>query len=119
MIHVSPNNAIPKYLSIDYELIQQVMKKTEQILLGIFGVFAAGVLAGTLYAPDKGERLRKRILRKGRWFLHSASDTFAEAKEKLEDIKDGLKDKIEKISGEMDRLSSCQTQKYRFPKERQ
>ena len=119
MIDVSPNNPVPKYLSIDYELIQQVMKKTEQILLGIFGVFAAGVLAGTLYAPDKGERIRKRILRKGRWFLHSASDTFAEAKEKLEDIKDGLKDNIEKITDEMDRLSCCQTQKYRFPKERQ
>ena len=83
------------------------MKNTGKILMGLTGLFATGVLIGALYAPDKGERTRRRIARKGRWFLHSANDTVEEGKDMLEEIKDRMKDNLEKINDEMERLAYC------------
>lgn len=83
------------------------MTKTGKILIGLAGIFAAGVVTGALYAPDKGERTRRRIMSKGNWFLHSAGDAMAEGKDTVDEIRDRLKDNLEQIKNEMDRLSQC------------
>lgn len=83
------------------------MKNAGKILIGLAGLFAAGAVIGVLYAPDKGERTRRRITRKSRWFLHSAADAIEEGKDNLQALRDRVKDDLEKVEEELNRLSSC------------
>jgi gas vesicle protein len=55
----------------------------------LFIGFAAGLLVGVLFAPDKGTETRERIARRGR-----------ELKEKFNDIVDSLSDKFDSMQGE-------------------
>lgn len=86
-----------------------VMNKASKIMIGLAGVFAAGAILGTLYAPDKGERTRRKIARKGRWLLHTANDTIEEGKDTLQEIRDRLKDNLEMINDEVSCLSRFQS----------
>jgi len=83
------------------------MKTTGKILIGLAGIFAAGAVIGALYAPDKGERTRHRITRRGRRLIRLAGDTLEEGKDKVEAIRDQLKDSLEQIKYDVDRLSGC------------
>lgn len=87
------------------------MKRSETVLLGIAGIFAAGVVVGALFAPNKGERTRRYIARKGRRFFHSANDAWADGKDKLEEIRDRLKDELQRINEEVEDLAHCQSRK--------
>lgn len=83
------------------------MNKTAKIFIGLAGLFAAGAVLGALYAPDKGERTRRRIVRKGRRVYHSVNDTIEESRDALEEIRDRLKDNLERVNDEVERLSKC------------
>ncbi|MFT5243823.1 MAG: gas vesicle protein [Psychroserpens sp.] len=39
--------------------------KTDKVILGVLGGLAAGAILGILFAPEKGERTRKKIKNKG------------------------------------------------------
>jgi gas vesicle protein len=39
--------------------------KTDKVILGVLGGLAAGAILGILFAPEKGERTRKKIKTKG------------------------------------------------------
>lgn len=39
--------------------------KTDKVILGVLGGLAAGAVLGILFAPDKGEKTRKKIKSKG------------------------------------------------------
>ena len=61
--------------------------KSDKIILGVLGGVAVGALLGVLFAPDKGEKTRKKIA------------------DKSVDYTDELKEKIETVLGSI-------TQKY-------
>jgi gas vesicle protein len=81
--------------------------KNKTKAIGLIAVFAAGAVLGILYAPDKGERTRRRIVRNGRRLFFQASDALEEGKDTLDEIKDRLNESLEKIQDEIDGLSSC------------
>lgn len=84
-----------------------VMKNTGKILVGLSAIFATGIIVGALYAPDKGERTRRRITRKGRSVFNTARDTYEEGQDAVLEIRDNLKEKIEQMNDEIDRLQRC------------
>lgn len=53
---------------------------------------ALGVTIGILYAPDKGERTRKKIVKKSKDFKDAVTDRLEDLVESAEEIVDELKD---------------------------
>lgn len=81
------------------------MGKSLRALLGVASLFAAGAIVGMLYAPDKGERTRRRIVRKSKGLYNSVSDTIEENKDALEELRDRLKENLEIVNEEMDKFA--------------
>jgi gas vesicle protein len=64
--------------------------KRGTIILGIVGGVAVGALLGILLAPDKGERTRKRILRKGEDYMDVVKDKFNDVVEEMNEKMEGV-----------------------------
>jgi gas vesicle protein len=79
------------------------MKKSGKIALGLAAVLAAGAVIGVLIAPDKGERTRRRLVRKGQELLFNVNHKIAESKDNLEKIKDEVKANLERVSSKLQR----------------
>lgn len=61
------------------------MMNSSKVVIGILGGFATGALIGVLFAPHKGSRTRKKIVRNSKDF----SDTI---KGKFEELYDDVTD---------------------------
>lgn len=68
----------------------------------LFIGFAAGLLVGVLFAPDKGSETRDRIARRGR-----------ELKDKFNDMVDSLSSKFDSVKEEADEFAEKAKQKAR------
>lgn len=64
--------------------------KSNNLLLGIAGGLAAGVVLGVLFAPDKGSNTRKKIAKK-------SSDLKSNAKESFDNFLNSVEEKYEKL----------------------
>lgn len=64
--------------------------KSGNVVLGVLAGLAAGALMGILFAPEKGSKTRKQIMRKG-------DDYADELKEKFDDIIDSVSEKYESL----------------------
>jgi gas vesicle protein len=65
-----------------------------KVVLGLLAGFAAGALAGILFAPAKGSRTRRRIMKKG--------EDYADVlKEKFNDLLETVTEKMEKVKEEV------------------
>lgn len=64
--------------------------KTDKVVLGILGGVAAGALLGILFAPEKGDKTRKRVMDK-------SNDYADELKDKLDTLLGTMTNKYEKI----------------------
>ncbi|MFE3867226.1 YtxH domain-containing protein [Flavobacterium sp. LS2P90] len=73
--------------------------KTDKVVLGILGGVAAGALLGILFAPEKGDKTRKRIMDK-------SNDYADELKDKLDTLLGTMTNKYEKIWKEGENLIS-------------
>lgn len=60
--------------------------KSGKVLLGILAGAAAGAMAGILFAPEKGSKTRKKIMRKGEGYVD-------DLKEKFDGLLDAITDK--------------------------
>jgi gas vesicle protein len=64
--------------------------KSNNLLLGIAGGLAAGVVLGVLFAPDKGSNTRKKIAKK-------SSDLKSNAKESFDKFLNSVEEKYETL----------------------
>lgn len=64
--------------------------KSNNLLLGIAGGLAAGVVLGVLFAPDKGSNTRKKIAKK-------SSDLKSNAKESFDNFLNSVEEKYETL----------------------
>jgi len=82
-----------------------------KIMIGFLAGAAAGVLAGVLFAPDKGTETRKKISKKSgdvadslkhkfNDFVDGLKETYATAKENVEDAADKGNMKLNSLKGE-------------------
>ena len=66
--------------------------KTGKALLGVLAGFAAGAVIGVLFAPEKGARTRRSIVRKGEDLVDSLNDTIETRFDELMDtVSDGFR----------------------------
>jgi gas vesicle protein len=68
----------------------------------LFLGFAAGLLVGVLFAPNKGSETRERVARRGRAL-----------KDKFDDFVDSIVDKFEAVKQETDEFAEKAKQKAR------
>ena len=69
-----------------------------KVVLGLLAGLAAGALAGILFAPAKGSKTRKRILKKGENYVDAL-------KEKFDELLEVVTEKVEKVKDEVSNLA--------------
>lgn len=69
-----------------------------KVVLALLAGAAAGALAGILFAPAKGSKTRKRILRKG-------EDLVGDLKDKFDDLLKVATEKVEKVKEDVSNLA--------------
>lgn len=57
--------------------------KTDKVILGVLGGLAAGAILGILYAPEKGEKTRKKIKRKSNDYADDLKDSYESTLKKI------------------------------------
>lgn len=84
---------------------------TGKILLGILAGVATGATLGILFAPDKGSKTRKKIIKKGddytddlkekfQEFVENITEKYEAVKEEASNLVDKAKSKAEKMEAE-------------------
>jgi gas vesicle protein len=71
--------------------------KSRKVLLGVLAGVAVGALVGVLFAPEKGSKIRKKILNKGEGYTD-------ELKEKYEELVAAITKKYEAIEHNAENL---------------
>jgi len=74
------------------------MKNNSKILVALAAGVAVGAVLGILFAPDKGSDTRKKIVDGGKKITDDVKNKFGKGMEKLNDLKDGLKEKVEEFA---------------------
>jgi gas vesicle protein len=83
--------------------------KSDKIILGVLGGVAIGALLGVLFAPDKGDDTRKKIMNK-------SNDYADELKDKLDTLLGSITNKYEKIWKEGENLIADGKSKFKDAK---
>jgi gas vesicle protein len=65
-----------------------------KVLLGVLAGVAAGALVGILFAPAKGSRTRRRILKQGENYAEGLKDKFNEYVDNVSEKFDQVKDEV-------------------------
>jgi len=77
-----------------------------KVVLGLLAGVAAGALAGILFAPAKGSRTRRRIMKKGEDYTEvmkeKVNHLMDSANQKFEKVKKDVTDFSEKKMGKME-----------------
>jgi gas vesicle protein len=71
------------------------MNTSGKILAAVAAGIAAGAVLGILFAPDKGTETRRKISEQGHKFAEGVKTKFSKGKEKFDDLKEGLKHRMD------------------------
>ena len=71
--------------------------KADKVILGVLGGIAVGALLGVLFAPEKGEKTRRKIMDK-------SNDYADELKDKLDSLLGTVSNKYDKLKKEGEHL---------------
>lgn len=74
------------------------MKNNSKILIALAAGVAAGAVLGILFAPDKGSDTRKKITDGGKKIADDVKNKFGKGMDKLNELKEGLKEKAEEFA---------------------
>lgn len=74
------------------------MNKNSRILVALAAGMAAGAILGVLFAPGKGSETRNKIREGGKKMAGDMKDKFSKGMEKLNEVKEGLKEKVEEFA---------------------
>jgi gas vesicle protein len=77
------------------------MNNTGKILTAAAAGIAAGAVLGILFAPDKGCETRKKISDQGKKITDGVKNTFNKEKEKLNNLKESM---IQKVNDKIEEL---------------
>jgi len=77
------------------------MSKTVKVLTALSVAAAAGLAIGALYAPDKGTRTRRRLLRQGRDICNTLENKMEEGRDTLDALKDAVKEQMSVINSKL------------------
>ena len=75
-----------------------------KLILGVLGGIAVGAIAGVLFAPAKGKKTRKEIMKKGTEYTEDLKDKF-------ESIYKDVANKYEKVMDDAKSFVSYQVEK--------
>ncbi len=67
---------------------------TGKVLLGVLAGIASGALFGILFAPDKGYKTRRRIIKKGKNYADGLTEKFEDL---MEETTDKIKSAVKKM----------------------
>lgn len=90
------NICLPVYAGKNQK--KSIMNNNSKILVALAAGIAAGAVLGVLFAPEKGADTRKKILDQGKKMSDDVKNKFSKGMEKLNDLKDGLKEKVEEFA---------------------
>jgi gas vesicle protein len=77
------------------------MNNTGKILTAAAAGIAAGAVLGILFAPDKGCETRKKISDQGKKITDGVKNTFNKEKEKLNNLKESM---VQKVNDKIEEL---------------
>lgn len=83
--------------------------KNRDVLLGVLGGVALGVVVGVLLAPDKGSETRKKFASQGKDLKDNLKNSF-------EKWTDTIADSVDELKAEAEELIAEATRKYREEK---
>lgn len=82
------------------------MTNTNKMITALAAGVAIGSLLGILFAPDKGENTRKKIVDNGKKLTDSLKGSMKEGKNKLAGLKNGMLDKVDSIRDSVEEFAS-------------
>lgn len=82
------------------------MTNTNKMITALAAGVAIGSLLGILFAPDKGENTRKKIVDNGKKLTDSLKDSLKEGKNKLSGLKNGMLDKVDAMRDSVEEYAS-------------
>ena len=68
--------------------------KSGKVVLGVLAGLAAGAVLGILFAPDKGEKTRKKMMKKQEELKDNLKAKFESTKKDLADLVENTKEKL-------------------------
>ena len=74
------------------------MKNSGNVLIGILGAAAAGVVIGMILAPQKGKKLRNDIQESAGDLVDKLGDLLSKGKEKYGELKSMLSEKSDEVT---------------------
>lgn len=78
------------------------MKNSNKVLIAVGAGLVVGGALGILFAPDKGENIRKKISDSGKKLCDTVNERINKGKEKIAGLKNGMKERMESVKEEVD-----------------